>query len=469
MTELQSPWLGLCVLIPLVGAIWVSRLRNHDRARTHCSVICSLTLFATIGAWIDFAYFEGSGTFAHETVFSGGLGSSVFAIDPRSAPLLPLGALLYLATVMTMLRTMVSRFSFVWMLLSEAILMATLACSHPWSIIALLAVAVIPPYVELRKRNQNTRVFALHMGLFISLLCCGQWFVADNASPTNPSILGGCLLTAAALIRSGICPLHCWMTDLFEKSSFGTALLFVTPMTGAYAVVRLVLPIASPWALQCIVFLSLITAVYAAAMALVQSDARRFFGYLFLSQSSRVLIGLAMGEPLGLTGALCVWLSIGISLLGFGLALRSVEARTGRLTLDSFHGLYEHTPFLASMFLLTGLASIGFPGTIGFIGNELLVAGAVKAYPVIGLVIVVAAALNGIAVVKAYFYVFKGTRHTASVSLGCRPVERITVLIIVLLIIGGGIAPQIGVLSRYHAASAFLEHDVVVEPPATDK
>ena len=55
-------------------------------------------------------------------------------------------------------------------------------------------------------------------------------------------------------------------------------------------------------------------------------------------------------------------------------------------------------PVLAGFFLLTGLASIGFPGTIGFVAVELLVEGAVRAYPLIGAIVVLAAALNGIAV-----------------------------------------------------------------------
>ena len=102
---------------------------------------------------------------------------------------------------------------------------------------------------------------------------------------------------------------------------------------------------------------------------------------------------------------------------GFGLTLRRVEARTGRLSLDKFHGLYEHTPGLAALFLITGLASIGFPGTVGFIGAELLVDGAVQVYPLVGIAVVVAAALNGLAVLHVYFRVFTGTRHFASIDL----------------------------------------------------
>src|SRR5262249_58639581 len=139
----------------------------------------------------------------------------------------------------------------------------------------------------------------------------------------------------------------------------------------------------------------------AAGMALVQRDARRFFCYLYLSHSALVLAGLEIATPVGLTGALLLWLSISLSLTGFGLTLRAVEARVGRMSLSKFHGLYDHLPALAIFFLLTGLASVGFPGTLGYLGTELVVDGAVQTYPYVGMAVLAAAALNGIAVVKA--------------------------------------------------------------------
>jgi NADH-quinone oxidoreductase subunit M len=458
MPEMHLPWLELSVLIPLLGALWVGCLSNRDRARTHSVVICGLTLLCAAGEWIDFTSLHTFEAHDHWDVLDDIFHKDVFVVDELSAPLLPLGAMLYLMTVLTTLRTKINRFSFGWTLFSQSVLLATLSCRDPWLIIALLSVATVPPWIEMRVRRQSTRFYCLHMGAFIGLLVTGQALIPADASALNPPVIAGCLLTAAALLRSGVIPLHCWIADLFEKVTFGTALLFVTPMAGAYAVIRLVLPIAPDWALQSIGIVSLFTAVYAAGMALVQREARRFFCYVFLSHSSLVLVGLEMVTPIGLTGALCVWLSVGISLLGFGLTLRSVEARTGRLSLDTFHGMYEHTPILAGLFLLTGLASIGFPGTVGFIGTELLVEGAVGVYPLVGLAVVLAATLNGVAVVLAYFRVFTGTRHNASISLNCRPCERVTILVLTALILGGGLYPQPGVSSRYHAAAAVMAH-----------
>src|SRR5262249_23070394 len=204
----------------------------------------------------------------------------LFEVDDLNAPLLALAALLWLLVVLATLGSKRNRFSFARSLVSESLLLATLACRHPWIIIALLAAATIPPWFELRERRRPTRVYALHMGLFVILLVAGQALV-DESSPFP--LAGEVLLLTAVLVRSGIAPLHGWLIDLFEQASFGTALLFVTPMVGAYAAVRLVLPAAPDWALHAIAVLSLATALYAAGMALVQREARRFFCYLFLS------------------------------------------------------------------------------------------------------------------------------------------------------------------------------------------
>jgi NADH-quinone oxidoreductase subunit M len=451
MRELHLPWMELSVLIPLLGAGVVATIRNELRARTVCLVVCGLTLVCAAGEWIDFASLQTFEAHDHWDVLEFVFHEDVFVIDELSAPLLSLAAMLCMLTVLSTLRTKVNRFSFTSTLISEAILLATLSCRQPWVIIALLVAAAVPVWWEIRSRRRSTRVFSIHMGLFVCMLVAGQAMIESGVI-----VAGGALLTMAALLRSGIVPLHCWMTDLFEKATFGTALLFVAPMTGAYAVMRLVLPIAPDWALQSIAVVSLVTAVYAGGMAIVQREARRFFCYLFLSHSSLVLVGLELVTPIGLTGALCVWLSVGLSLTGFGITLRCVESRTGRISVDEYHGLYEHMPLLAALFLLTGLASIGFPGTIGFIGTELLIEGAVSVYPLVGMAVVVATALNGIAILHVYFRLFTGTRRTAAFSLRARLPEKIAVLILVALIVGGGLFPQWGVASRYHAAKELI-------------
>jgi NADH-quinone oxidoreductase subunit M len=466
VSELHFPWMELAILIPLLGAFWVRWIRDREYARKLTIAVGSLALAAAVGEWIDFSSLGKFEAHDHWDVFTAIFHSETFVVDELSAPLLPLGALIYLVTILSTLRTKVGRFSFSRMLFSESILLATLSCRASWVLVFLLIIATIPPRIEMRKRGRCTRVYTLHMAIFAILLIAGWTWFKLTEKPGEVALVAGALLTSAALLRSGVAPLHCWMTDLFEKATFGTAILFVTPLTGAYAAMRLVLPIAPDWALQSIAIISLITAVYAAGMALVQKESRRFFCYLFLSNASLVLVGLEMATTIGMTGALCVWLSVGISLTGFGITLRSIESRIGRISLADYHGLYEQMPMLAGFFLLTGMASIGFPATVGFVGLELLIEGVVDVYPLIGTAVVIAAALNGIAIMFIYFRVFTGKRHASPVSLRIRMSERIAVLILSFLILGGGLVPQPGVTSRHHAAVELSKLRSRTLPPA---
>ena len=99
-----------------------------------------------------------------------------------------------------------------------------------------------------------------------------------------------------------------------------------------------------------------------------------------------------------MVGALVLWVSSGLALAGLTRCVLVLEARRGRLSLDRFHGGYERMPVLAACFLILGLALTGFPGTLGFVGGEMLVRGAVESFPGLGLCVVAAGASTGPAV-----------------------------------------------------------------------
>jgi NADH-quinone oxidoreductase subunit M len=82
--------------------------------------------------------------------------------------------------------------------------------------------------------------------------------------------------------------------------------------------------------------------------------------------------------------------------------------------------------------------------------------------------VVLAAALNGIALVKAYFLLFTGTRHVSSVPLQVTWREKVAVLTLAALILGGGLYPQPGVASRHHAALELLEERALNIPVTPD-
>jgi NADH-quinone oxidoreductase subunit M len=439
MNLLSLPWADICVALPLAGAIAVAFVRD-PRAAGRWTLGISVVVFAcSFLPWVAWR--------------AGEPGDDLFAVDALSAPILPLIALLHLLTILATPRVKLNRTSLGGHLGGEAVRLGLLAAAPtaPWLMVLFLALGVVPPWVELRQRGKPTRVYELHMGLFVGLLAAG-W----GAIEARNAAVGSILLFLAVLVRSGTVPAHLWVADLFEHATFGTALLYVTPLAGVYAALRLVLPVAPDWVLQGIGLMSLATAVYAAGLATVQTDARRFFAYLFLSHASFVLVGLELHTSVSLTGALGLWVSVVLSLGGLGLTVRAVEARFGRLSLAGYRGLYEQSPALAVCFLVTGLGSVGFPGTLGFVAAELLIDGAIVANPLIGVALAVAAALNGIAVVRAYLAIFTGARHTSPLPLGITVREQVAVLTLAALIVGGGLVPQPGLRACQRAAEGSL-------------
>jgi NADH-quinone oxidoreductase subunit M len=389
-------------------------------------------------------------------------GEEVVRVDALSVALLPFAAGLWLLTVAvtprasldrlglrrTALATLITLASF---LTESAVVLLVLSLVSVWTFLSALA--------DPAHRHQR-RVVAVYLGVSTLLFATGV------ALLVGPGVQNGARETAAmwciviaALIRKGIVPFHAWVPEVFDHGRLGPAILFNAPQVGAYMTVVLIVPRASPDMLRLIALLALGTAVYGAALALIQTSARRACGYLFMSQSALVMAGLDCTSVTALAGGLLVWLSAGLAFAGLARCVLVLEARRGRLDLTTYHGGYERMPVLAISFLAMGLACTGFPGTLGFVGQELLVDGAVDVFPVMGFAIVVASALTGLAVLRMYFSLFCGRSEVLahpSLRLGLRPREAWTFVALVTALIGLGLAPRPLVDSRFETSEEIL-------------
>jgi NADH-quinone oxidoreductase subunit M len=178
-----------------------------------------------------------------------------------------------------------------------------------------------------------------------------------------------------------------------------------------------------------------------------------------MSQSALVMAGLDCTSVSALAGGLLVWLSAGLAFAGLARSVLVLEARRGRLDLTAYHGGYERMSVLAITFLAMGLACTGFPGTLGFVGQELLVNGAVDAFPVMGFAVVIASALTGLAVLRMYFSLFCGRPDPLAHSrlpFGLTRREAWTFVALVIALVGFGVAPGPLVDSRVEASAEIL-------------
>ena len=453
-------WLVVLVALPtLVVGVSFARV-DVERLRRLAVASASTMLLAALGV----AVAPGLRAFSLRTSalsWAPG-GEAIVRVDTLSAVLLPFAAGLWLLTVAvtpraaldrgglrrTALATLVTLASF---LTESAVVLLLLSVASVWTFLSALA--------DPAHRYQR-RIVAAYLGFSTLLFGIGvALLVGPGGRNTTVEAAAMWLIVIAALVRKGIVPFHAWVPEVFDHGRLGPAILFSAPQLGAYITLVLIVPRASPDMLRVIAMLALGTAVYGAALALVQSSARRACGYLFMSQSALVMAGLDCTSASALTGGLLVWLSAGLAFAGLARCVLVLEARRGRLDLTTHHGGYERMPVLAISFLSMGLACTGFPGTLGFVGQELLVGGAVDVFPVMGFAVVIASALTGLAVVRMYFSLFCGRSDALAHSglrLGLTRREAWTFVALVMALVGFGLAPRPLVDSGFAASDAIL-------------
>jgi len=441
MNFFLSPlWIQLTAALPVAAAAVLLFVRTPSIAARWSVTVLAVTLLSA--ALI----------FAAHTVVAAPVESGRFAVDDVASPMLPVVVMLHLLAMLGTAKSRVSSHFCARLLLSAGLAMFALLVQSGALLVGVLSVSVLLPWWDLKSRGQRTRGYVIYLGLFLVLLLAG-WFNL-SASPRSPWPVVS--LTLAFLLRGGIVPLHGWMPSLFKNAAFGSALVFVLPLVEVLGVVRLLLPQAPGPMQEAAGIACLVTAVYGGGLAIVQNDSRRFFAHIGLSQTSMVLYAVLMRTPNGLTAALCLWISASLALAGLAFSLRALEARFGSLSLREHHGFYEQVPGLAICFLITGLASVGFPGTIGFVPMELLITSSVSKGLGITAALAFAAMFNAIAIMRAYFALFTGRSPTTSISLRTTTAERSGIIAISLIVfLGGWFSPAV-VESRHRTANRLL-------------
>ncbi|MDA1041634.1 MAG: proton-conducting transporter membrane subunit, partial [Planctomycetota bacterium] len=271
---------------------------------------------------------------------------------------------------------------------------------------------------------------------------------------------GGWMVAMAVLVREGIVPFQFWYPALYSSAPLPVALLATVPQVGSYTAVRLLVGHADGVASELVTLAHLapVTALYGAALALVQRDLRRLIGYLAFSQSALVLAGLAGVLPMELAGGLALWIASGLSLTGIGIVAAALEGRAGPLRLDLPQGRFWDAPALAGFFLLFALAGLGLPGTLSFVADDLIVAGSLADHLHSGILVILATVFAGIAVIRGWFGIFGGPTTVDAPRHGILPRERIGCVILLATIVGCGIVPGPLVKTLEQASAALLKH-----------
>lgn len=246
----------------------------------------------------------------------------------------------------------------------------------------------------------------LLLGLVVAAVARPEFgfdLIAQSASPLPLNsqwlIFALCLLGLAAKIP--LVPLHTWLPTLTLVSGGGLLALLLGLKVGAYALIRIAIPLAPDVALQLHWLLAgwgTLTLLYGAVGLLGQTNLRSCVAYAGICHVGLVVLGLASFNAQSVQGAVALLQSFSVSTGGALLLLEALRQRTGTTDVAALGGAARQMPLLAAGVLICGLAGVGLPGTSSFPGEFLLLMAILERHPGAGM-----AALFGLAIAAGGF------------------------------------------------------------------
>jgi len=186
---------------------------------------------------------------------------------------------------------------------------------------------------------------------------------------------------ASFAVKVPMWPVHTWLPDAHvEAPTAGSVILAgVLLKMGGYGFLRLSMPIlpeASAYFAPFIFWLSIIAVIYTSLVALAQEDMKKLIAYSSVAHMGFVTLGIFAANQQSVDGAMFQMLSHGIVSGALFLCVGVVYDRLHTRDINRYGGLVKNMPKYAAFFMLFTMASVGLPGTSGFVGEFLVLAGA---------------------------------------------------------------------------------------------
>ncbi|MFY9509771.1 MAG: NADH-quinone oxidoreductase subunit M [Rubrivivax sp.] len=188
---------------------------------------------------------------------------------------------------------------------------------------------------------------------------------------------------AAFSVKVPIWPVHTWLPDAHVEAPTGGSVVLAAIMLklGAYGFLRFSMPIAPDAAREyawVMIALSLIAVLYIGLVALVQQDMKKLVAYSSIAHMGFVTLGFFIFNELGVVGAIVQMISHGFVSGAMFLCIGVLYDRVHSREISSYGGVANTMPKFAAFAVLFAMANCGLPGTAGFVGEWMVILGAVK-------------------------------------------------------------------------------------------
>ncbi len=195
---------------------------------------------------------------------------------------------------------------------------------------------------------------------------------------------------AAFVVKVPFVPFHSWLPDAYSEAPAPVTAMLAGAMakTGAFGFLRYCIPLfpnAAHTFAPLLQVLAVISILYCALLALVQSDCKRLLAYASISHLGIIMLGMFSFNIQGVEGSVLQMVNHGITIAALFLIVGFIEARTGTLRLSDFGGLAIRIPVMATVLLIASLSALGLPGLNSFAGEFLALIGVFHSSSIFGI------------------------------------------------------------------------------------
>ncbi|AFM01518.1 MULTISPECIES: NuoM family protein [Desulfitobacterium] len=243
-------------------------------------------------------------------------------------------------------------------------------------------------------------------------------------------------------------PFHSWSPDGYAGAPTAVSMIHagVLKKIGGYGLIRLglmVFPLGAKFWAPVIAVLAVINVLYAAFIALAQKDLKYVVGYSSVSHMGYVLIAVAALNITSINGAVAMMFAHGVMSALFFSMIGFIYEKTHTRNIAELGGLAHQMPRLAVGFLLAGMAGLGLPGTVNFIGEFTIFIGTVKVLPVHAIVGIAGIIFTAVYSLRLIANVLFGPRRKEWDHLkDLRGPELVPLVVLVFVIIITGVFPN---------------------------